>query len=146
MKIITKFALTATIALAITFTFNACEEKEKKTQGGTDAKPPETASESQPNEQEECPKGGPRITVEAVFLGNDEEPDDEGLAWSHFNLSNGEKLTLNGYAPDEVKKGDKISVTYENTYAFMPFADPPGCELFVRLRSLKKGDKVYEQD
>ncbi|MDR2582768.1 MAG: hypothetical protein LBC75_04735 [Fibromonadaceae bacterium] len=42
-------ALTATIALAITFTLTACEEKKK--QDGADTKPPEAASEAVEAEQ-----------------------------------------------------------------------------------------------
>jgi len=141
-KQLTKFALTATIGLAITFTLNACEEKKK--QDGTDTKPPETASESQPSEGEDCQKGEPPKTVEAVFLENTE--DGEGLAWSRFRLPNGEEMELNGEVPDAVKKDDKVSVTYENIYEYMAFADPPGCNLLARLRAVKKGEKVYVQD
>ena len=140
---LTKFALTATLGLAITFTLNACDEKKK--QDGADTKPPETASESQPSGgDDECPKGEPPKTVEAVFLENTE--DGEGLAWSRFRLPSGEEIELNGEVPDAVKKDDKVSVTYENIYSYMAFADPPGCNLLARLRSVKKGEKVYVQD
>jgi uncharacterized protein (TIGR02145 family) len=44
-KQLTKFALTATLALAITLTLTACDEKKK--QDGTDTKPPEAASEAE---------------------------------------------------------------------------------------------------
>ena len=63
-KQLTKLALTATIALAITLTFTACEEKKK--QDGTATEPAaatETqeatqevaASESEPSEEDKCP-------------------------------------------------------------------------------------------
>jgi hypothetical protein len=137
-----KKQLTLALVLATTLTFTACEEKKK--QDGAATKPPETASESQPSGGEDCPKGEPPQTVEAVFLENTE--DGEGLAWSRFRLPSGKEIELNGEVPDAVKKDDKVSVTYENIYSYMAFADPPGCNLLARLKSVKKGEKVYVQD
>jgi len=61
--------------------------------------------------KEECEKEGPK-TIEAVFLENDDS-DSEGLAYSRYRLANGEEIRLNGFAPDDVKKDDKVSVTFK---------------------------------
>jgi len=142
-----KKQLTLALALATTLTLTACEEKKK--QDGTTPEPAaatetqqpsqEAASESQPSGAGGCPKGEPPKTVEAVFLENEEgNENDEGLAWSRFRLSNGEEIELNGYAPDDVKKGDKVSVTYKNEYQYVLGDDPPACALFPLLESVKK--------
>jgi len=127
MNKLTKLALTATLGLAITLTLNACEEKEKK----------QTASESQPSGEESCPKEGPPTTIEATFLENDDS-DSEGLAYSDYRLANGDKIKLNGFAPDEVKKGDKVSVTYKKTYSYGNFGDGDRCYDFKTIISVKK--------
>jgi uncharacterized protein (TIGR02145 family) len=80
-------------------------------QDGTDKKPQETASKSQPSEEErECPyKEGPiTIIKEAVFL--EEGEDHEGRCELFFRLPNGDGITLIGCY--DIKKGDKVSLTY----------------------------------
>jgi len=129
-----KFALTAALVLAITLTLAACEEKEKK----------QTASENQPSAEEGCPKKeGPPKTVEAIFLENDDS-DPEGFAWSIFTLPSGEKLSLSGTAPDDIKKGDKVSVTHKYMEEPFPFNEDK-CQRFNLLVSVKKiGGPAYK--
>ncbi|MDR2555972.1 MAG: fibrobacter succinogenes major paralogous domain-containing protein [Fibromonadaceae bacterium] len=66
---IAKLALTAILALAITFTLTACEEKKK--QDGTDTKPPETASETEAAETI-ATEDGPKF-LECGVLDTDAE-------------------------------------------------------------------------
>jgi hypothetical protein len=139
--------LTAALGLAITLTFTACEEKQA-------AKPPTepaaapaaqqptqeaAVSESQPSEEEKCPKDEPPITIEAVFLENgDDDPEHEGPVHSYYRLPNGEEISLNGYAPDDVKEGDKVSVTYQKIYYYDNFGDGYRCHEIDAIKSMKK--------
>jgi Fibrobacter succinogenes major domain (Fib_succ_major). len=70
---------------------------------------------SKPSDEErECPyKEGPIITIkEAIFL--EEAEDHEGRCETIFRLPNGETIGFIGCAaPDDAKKGDKVSVTYQ---------------------------------
>jgi len=162
-KQLAKFAQAAVLGFAITFTLNACEEKEKKQDGttatetaatqqptqeaaapptqeavATETKPPETVSENQPSDGKKCGKEGPPITIEAVFLENDED-DPEGRAWSDYRLPNGNEIKLNGFAPDDVKKGDKVSVTYQKIENLIfGEGDVMECADFNLIISMKK--------
>jgi len=134
---LTKFAQAAVLGLAITLTLNACEEKKK--QDGTAASTAEpaaattqeTASESQPSGVGGCPDKEPSITTEAVFLAHTE--DGEEQVHSTFRLPGGEEITFLG--EDDVKKGDKVSITYKS----MGRHDFDGsCYYVERIISLKK--------
>jgi len=82
----------------------------------------------------ECSKEGSPITIEAIFLAYSAE--GEGLARAFFQLANNEEITLNGETPPEdVKKGDKVSVTYKEMHITFPDA---GCLPIKHLESLKK--------
>jgi uncharacterized protein (TIGR02145 family) len=149
-------ALAATLALATTLTLTACDEKKKQdgtttttTEPAAEAatqeaaaavaeKPAENAGGSQISVVEtECGKEGPPKTIEATFLENDDS-DDEGPAYSDYRLANGDKITLNGFAPDNVKKGDKVSVTYRKTYFYDDFGDGYKCLDFETIMYVKK--------
>jgi len=90
--------------------------------------------------KEECEKEGPK-TIEAVFLGNDDS-DSEGLAYSRYRLPNGDEITLNGFAPDDVKKDDKVSVTFKvmESTTFGE-GDVMVCADFKIITSVKKIEK-----
>jgi len=90
--------------------------------------------------KEECEKEGPK-TIEAVFLGNDDS-DSEGLAYSRYRLANGDEITLNGFAPDDVKKDDKVSVTFKvmESTTFGE-GDVMVCADFKIITSVKKIEK-----
>jgi len=104
MKTITKTAKLALLAMLAVICF-ACEEKEAKTAT------PEAKTTYCSCGKEECEKEGPK-TIKAVFLENDDS-NPEGFAYSSYRLDNGDKIRLNGFAPDDVKKNDKVSVTYK---------------------------------
>jgi len=98
-----------------------------------------SASESQPSKEEkEChSKESNPVTIEAVFLRNDDS-DSEGLAYSDYRLPNGKEIKLNGSAPDDVKEGDKVSVTYKETHSYGNYGDGERCYDFETLESVKK--------
>ncbi|MDR2555904.1 MAG: hypothetical protein LBC64_10825 [Fibromonadaceae bacterium] len=129
----------ATLALAITFTFNACGEKKK--QDGTDTKATEPAAEvALPKTKAECPfkKIGSPITVEAVFLGSE---CGEGCT-ADFRLANGKTISLGGQIfEDELKKDTKVSITYqrEQRWVDLDFIEQgQWCEHSDMLESWKK--------
>jgi len=146
-KQLTKLVLTAALGLALTFTFNACDEKqaaknptepaaaaatqEASQEVAADTKPPETASESQPSEKKEC-AGESTKTIEAVFLRGYEGSEGYLLA---FRLANGDEITLDGEVPDNVKEGDKVSVNVKVTKLN---DSEMGCVDFMNMISLKK--------
>ena len=148
-----KKQLTLALVLATTLTLLACEDKEKKqtpaeTQTAEPAAAAETqeatqeeaatASESQPSEEECYSRKSNPIIIEAVFLGNDDS-DSEGLAYSDYRLPGGKEIKLNGFAPDNVKKGDKVYVTYRKTYNYTDiFGDGERCYEFETITSVKK--------
>jgi hypothetical protein len=108
-------------------------------QDGTDTKPQETARESQPSSDEECPyKEGPIIITEAVFLG--EAEDHEGRSVGLFSLPSGKEITLIGEinligaTSNNVKKGDKVSVTYKEELD----TSNPECLNLYKFESMKK--------
>jgi uncharacterized protein (TIGR02145 family) len=103
-------------------------------QDGTDKKPQETSSKSQPSEEEACPyKRGPiTIIKEAVFM--EEGEDHEGRCEVIFRLPNGDGISFIGCASDDIKKGDKVSLTYtEELDSF-----DPECWSLKSLMDVKK--------
>jgi len=113
------------------------------TEPAAETKPHETASESQPSGEEGCPKKDePPITIEAVFLGNDDEDDHDEFLYSYYSLPNGDRISLNGLAPDNVKEGDKVYVTYKKIYSYGDYGDDIRCYDFMILNSVKKMRKI----
>jgi len=107
--------------------------------GETQTAPAQTetaASESQISGGEKCGKEDPPITIEAVFLENTEF---EGMDNSSFQLPSGEQITFNGSVSDKdnVKKGDKVSVTYKVIEIYTAENDG-GCTDINSMISLKK--------
>jgi len=95
--------------------------------------PTATESDSEGSGEDACPnREGPPITIEAVtFL---ESPEDhEGRDMALFRLANGKEIVING-TPDDVKKGDKGSITYSEEQ--LPF--DTDCWQLDRLISWKK--------
>ncbi|MDR2554769.1 MAG: hypothetical protein LBC64_05010 [Fibromonadaceae bacterium] len=116
---------------------------ETKKQDAADTKPSETASESQPSGGEKCSKEGPPITIEAVFLENREM---DALDNSIFRLPSGEEITFNGSVSDEdnVKKCDKVSVTYKETEIYIGENYCADINRLVSLKKIGSGVKLLE--
>jgi uncharacterized protein (TIGR02145 family) len=131
------------MALAIAFTFLACEKKEKKAEA--EATPAET-EQAVPEETgqaeagKDCPEGniGSPKTAEATFLTS---TCSEGC-FAKFRLDNGEEITLFCGDPDlveNVKEGIKVSITYQKKQRWVHDEFQPaesGCYEEDNLQSL----------
>jgi len=137
-KQISKLALTATLGLAITFT--ACEEKKK--QDGTDTKPPETASESQPSEEEVTPDeqtlikripAGYKLTEKVSGDLNGDGADDYVLTIETTNGSDSAGFMI------FFKDGDGYKLVLENKRCFYTEFSSP-------TLSIKKGNLYFIEE
>jgi hypothetical protein len=90
------------------------------------------------SEEEDCPdKTGPLQTAEVTFLK--EYEDHEGRSASIFRLANGDEIHFIGDT-ENLKKGDKVSITYRNIQ--QPFAE--ACWNYNLLESVKVLSNVNE--
>jgi hypothetical protein len=75
--------------------------------------------------------------VEATFITNATLDEYDGdLDWSDFRLADGKELSLMGSAGTEkLKKGAKVSITYQKEQWWNPFSGE--CSQDVFLKSVK---------